>query len=117
MTEKQQEHREKRNALRELSKIAKMRISADCEGMSVNEVLIQEFYTDEENEEFKTLFQWSKDGYKVKKGSKSFLVWGKPKKKEKGMNTQNSQNQEEDESEFYPLCYLFSNAQVIKRDA
>lgn len=30
MTEKQQEHKDKRNALKELSKIAKMRISADC---------------------------------------------------------------------------------------
>lgn len=117
MTDNQINHREKRKALKELSKIAKMRISQDCEGMTVNEVLIQEFYTDEENEEFKTLHQWSKDGYKVKKGSKSFLVWGKPKKVENTTEPKKEQNQEEDESEFYPLCYLFSNAQVIKRDA
>lgn len=117
MTEKQQEHREKREALRELSKIAKIRMSHDCEGMTVNEILIQEFYTDEENEEFKTLHQWSKDGYQVKKGSKSFLVWGKPRKTEKATDPKSSQNPEEDESEFYPLCYLFSNAQVKKRNA
>lgn len=117
MTDKQAEHKEKRSKLKELSKIAKMRILADCEGMTVNEVLVQEFYTDEENEEFKTLHQWSKDGYRVKKGSKSFLVWGKPKKKEKGTDPKTSQNQDEDESEFYPLCYLFSNAQVQRRDA
>ena len=117
MTEKQQEHKDKRNALKELSKIAKMRISADCEGMTVNEVLVEHFYTDDENEEFKTLHQWSKDGYKVKKGSKSFLVWGKPRKTEKATDPKTTQNQEEDESEFYPLCYLFSNAQVLKRDA
>jgi len=72
MTEAQEKHRERRQALKELSKIAKMRMQADCEGMTVNEILVSEFYTDEENEEFKTLHQWSKDGFKVKKGSQSF---------------------------------------------
>lgn len=108
-----QQHKDKRNALRELSKIAKMRISADCEGMTVNEVLISEFYTDEENEDFKTLHTWSKEGYQVVKGSTAFLVWGKPKplaKKEKI-------TEDEEDDEFFPLCYLFSNAQVKKRDA
>lgn len=115
LTEQQQKHKEKRKALQELSKIAKMRIAADCEGMTVNEVLIEEFYTDEENEEFKTLFQWSKDGYKVNKGAVSFLVWGKPKPIKKGAETAPKPATEEEESEFFPLCYLFSNAQVTKR--
>jgi len=115
MTEKQELHRAKRKELRELSKIAKMRMNADCEGMTVNEILVNEFYTDKNNFEFKTLHDWSKEGFQVKKGSKAFIVWGKPKQKTKGEEHKQSQNQEEDEEEFYPLCYLFSNAQVLKR--
>lgn len=104
---------DKRKALRELSKIAKMRMQMDCDGMSVNEVLIEKFYTDDENTEFKTLHDWNKEGYKVNKGAKAFLIWGKPR----AMNKEQAKNQEseEEEDEFFPICYLFSNAQVTKR--
>jgi len=115
MTEKQEKHKARRKELRELSKIAKMRMSADCEGMTVNEILIQEFYTDNTNKEFKTLMQWSKDGFKVNKGSQSFLVWGKPKQSTKSEENTKNKQEEEEENEFYPICYLFSNAQVTKR--
>lgn len=111
MTEAQEKHKERRKALRELSKIAKMRIQADCEGMTVNEVLVNEFYTNEQNQEFKTLHQWNAEGFKVIKGSQSFLVWGRPKAKQ----TEEPTNPDEEEDDFYPLCYLFSNAQVQKR--
>ena len=112
LTEQQIKAKERRAKLRELSKIAKMRMSADCEGMTVNEILIEEFYTDEENHDFKTLHQWSKDGFKVKKGSQSFLVWGKPRPITKGAENTPNKATEDEESDFYPLCYLFSNAQV-----
>jgi hypothetical protein len=104
---------DKRKALRELSNIAKMRMQADCEGMSVNEILIEKFYTSEEHTEFKTLHDWNKEGYNVNKGEKAFLIWGKPR----ATNKEQPQNQEseEDENEFYPICYLFSNAQVTKK--
>lgn len=111
MTEQQEKHREKRKALRELSKIAKIRMATDCEGSTVNEILINEFYTDEKNQEFKTLNQWSKDGFKVLKGSTAFLVWGRPKAKQ----GEEPKAEDEEEDEFFPLCYLFSNAQVEKR--
>ena len=74
-----------------------------------------EFYTDETNEEFKTLHQWNKDGFKVNKGAVSFLVWGKPKPMKKEQETAPKQATDEEEDEFFPLCYLFSNAQVTKR--
>lgn len=118
MTDKQLKHREKRKQLRELSKLAKLKTEMDCEGMSINEVLVQEFYTDEKNQEFKTFLQWQKEGYKVKKGSEAFLVWGRPRAIEKA-NEAKSQNTPEgeadDEDDFFPLCYLFSNNQVDKR--
>jgi hypothetical protein len=111
-------HKEKRQELKEISKIAKGFQNSSCEGMTINEILIDEFYTDEENQEFKTLFDWSKNGFKVLKGSKSFLIWGKPRKlKDKTEAPKPQATEGEDESEFYPLCYLFSNAQVVKKDA
>lgn len=104
---------DKRKALRELSKIAKIRMQMDCEGMTVNEILVNEFYTDEKNTEFKTLHDWNKEGFKVNKEEKAFLIWGKPR----AINKEQPQNQEseEDEDEFFPICYLFSNAQVTKK--
>lgn len=117
MTKNIELYKEKRKALRELSKIAKTMMQGECEGMSVNEILIDEFYSDEENNEFKTLHDWNKAGFKVKKGATAFVVWGKPKPKKKGEEPKQSQNPEEAEEEFFPLCYLFSNAQVIKKDA
>jgi hypothetical protein len=117
MTKNIELYREKRKELQELSKIAKMRIKADCEGMSVNEVLISEFYSDEENQEFKTLHDWNKSGFRVVKGSTAFIIWGKPKPLKKEEEANQSQNQEEEKDDFFPLCYLFSNAQVISEDA
>ena len=109
---------DKRKALRELSNKAKERISDDCEGMSVNEVLIEEFYTDEIHQTFKTFHDWKKEGFKVNKGEKAFLIWGKPRIIENKKNpTPKNKTEEEKEDEFFPICFLFSNAQVSKKDA
>ena len=117
-TEEKTTNKDKRQELRELSLIAKGFQNSSCQEMTINEILINEFYTDAKNTEFKTLFDWSKIGFKVKKGSKAFLIWGKPRAiKDKNHEPTKQKNEEEDETEFYPLCYLFSNAQVIKKDA
>jgi hypothetical protein len=110
--DKKEQAKAKRKALRELSKIAKMRMQADCEGMSVNEILIQEFYTDDENYIFKTFHDWRKEKKKVKKGATAFLIWGKPKDKSKKEETPKTETSEDEKDDFFPLCYLFSNAQV-----
>jgi hypothetical protein len=115
MTERQERHTERRNKLKALSKLAKLKMQEDCEGMTVNEILVHKFYTDEENTEFKTLPQWNKEGYKVKKGAVSFLVWGKPKPIPKEQQEQNPPSEEEKDDEFFPICYLFSNNQVEKK--
>lgn len=117
MTENQEKHKARRKALRELSKLARQLMEGPCEGMTVNEIIVEEFYTNKENKEFHTLKQWNKKGYKVKKGSEAFTVWGTTRTIE-GKTTEQPQNQkpeDEEEDEFYPLCYLFSNAQVEKR--
>ena len=45
-------------------------------------------------------------GFKVKKAVKAFLVWGKKRKKEV------EENEEAKEFSFFPLAFIFSNAQV-----
>lgn len=79
----------------------------------INEALIS-CYRTAEHQEFKTLHQWNAEGYQVKKGSESFAVWARPKtkfKKEGAVPT------EVKDYSFFPLCFLFSNAQVEPRRA
>lgn len=116
LTEQQQKYREKRDKLKKISQQAKEIIESKVLEMTVNQFVIEHFYKDEINTEFKTLHQWSSLGFKVKKGSVSFAVWGKPKERQKEeTNKQEAAAEEEEKDDFYPLCYLFSNAQVEER--
>ncbi|MGI4870438.1 MAG: hypothetical protein ACRYFX_04580 [Janthinobacterium lividum] len=89
------------------------------EADSVNEALI-EFYTDEVNEEFNTFGQWLKLGMAVKKGEHCrFPVWGEPVDRAKPgteaqptPTVQAGAEAEDDATKFWPICKLFSNAQV-----
>ena len=47
----------------------------------------------------------------VKKGEKAFLIWGKKRQNEK-KETPQTEKKEDTEYSFYPICYLFSNAQI-----
>ena len=105
---------ESRIALIQISKIAKERQETDLEGMSINEILVHEFYTDSENTEFNTFHQWKIKGMNIIKGSKAFLVWGKKRdaKEQQEQPKQEQQQDEESNYKFFPVCYLFSNKQV-----
>ena len=112
---KQEAHKQKRKQLQEISRLAKIRMQIDLEGQSVNEILINHFYTDNENYIFNTFHDWIKKGFKIDKGSEAFLIWGKPKNKIDKSQPAPEPNADDNEREFYPMCYLFSNAQVTKR--
>lgn len=83
----------------------------------INEALI-EAYKDENNTEFKSYQEWLKEGYQVRKGEKAFLLWGKPKEIEKteGKEEQESKSEKEEGYTYFPVAYVFSNAQVDKRE-
>ena len=106
--------KEKRQFLRELSKGIKDLVK---EGAieSVNEGLI-EMYTDGEHHTFNTFQGWKKEGQMVQKGETAFLVWGKPRELKEGEENAEAETEvTEDGKEvkkFYPLAFLFSNAQV-----
>lgn len=104
---------EKRAYLKELSnglKILKKEGAIDC----INEGL-KSIYAGQGHTELKTIYQWNEEGKRVRKGEKAFLLWGRPKKyPTQGQSPTTEENNEEtNETDFYPLCYVFSNLQVI----
>lgn len=99
----------KRKELIALSKAVKLLVK---EGQfdSVNEGLL-EIYSDGEETEFNTFHQWKEKGYSIMKGSKAFLVWGKPRQ----VAVAEPQTPEEEEYKYWPVCYLFSENQVERK--
>lgn len=115
-SKKMSAHKAKRQALKDLSAQAAELQATIYPDKKINEILILKFYTDQTHREFKTLADWNKEGQSVRKGETAFLIWGK--KKPLHQSEQEAQSAEDgEEAEFFPLCYLFSNAQVQPRNA
>ncbi len=62
--------------------------------------------------EFKTFRQWKEEGYTILKGSRAFVLWGQPRK----VSQVPEGETEPEEYKYWPLCYLFANTQVYKRE-
>lgn len=77
---------------------------------SVNEGLKEMYIEENPNiEEFKTFHQWKEEGATVRKGEKAYLIWGQPRQIEQVPEG----STEPEEFKYWPICYLFSNTQVI----
>ena len=112
--EKLSRYKENREILKALSQQVKPLVKSGQYDF-INEALIDCIYRQEGHEEFNTLPQWNKKGFKIIKGSRAFLVWGSPK--EMTIETQSepgteAPDNEDEKDNFWPLCYLFSNLQV-----
>ncbi len=90
--------------------------AAYWESKTVNYFLTNFIYPASEGTKvYKTFHDWKKEGATVKKGEKAFLIWGSPiyathqKEVEKAVNEKDNV----DEYEFFPLCYVFSENQVV----
>jgi len=69
--------------------------------------------------EFKKFNEWKQEGATVKKGEKAYPIWGQPigKLKEDEAKSKGEQYKAtEEENERYPICYVFSNLQVITKE-
>jgi len=76
---------------------------------TLNSIIIEVFYKKDGNTEFKTFKEWKEEGKKIIKGSKGFVIWGRPigtQKAEEGKET------DEEEINYFPISHLFSNKQV-----
>ena len=78
--------------------------------LKVNDIIIKYIHTNEQHKEFNTYHGWKKEGKQVQQGENAFLIWGRPKAvqdKEAG-----KADGDEEEDTFYPVSFIFSNAQV-----
>lgn len=81
---------------------------------TINEMLMLRLYNKEQNKEFKTFWQWKKEGKTIKKGSKSVTVWGQPTQAQKKQAAEIAKMEENIEKyEFFPICYLFSSDDIV----
>ena len=105
---------EKRERLKILSLQAKeIREQKGEEEKTINDIIIETFYKNETHQEFKSFKGWIKKGFSVKKGEKAFLVWGRPKQENKNGEIEPViENEESENGTFYPISFIFSNAQV-----
>lgn len=104
---------EKREILKALSaQVAPLIESGAFE--TVNSALV-DAYTNGIHTQFKTFNQWKAEGYFVKKGMKAFLVWGRPKKDQPEQEQPTTETEEE--GKFFPIAFIFSDAQVEKKGA
>lgn len=97
---------EAREMLKALSRAAKLLVKEGAFD-TVNEAVIETAYRNSEHYTFKKFSEWKEEGKRIKKGSKGFPVWARPKEMKK-----EDHPDIEDEFSFFPICYLFSNAQV-----
>jgi hypothetical protein len=110
MTAKEQQYKENRDKLKQLSKAAQ-KLMETGQFTTINEAILNGIYkTDNPQiQEFKTFNQWKNEGKKIKKGAKGFVIWGKPKKAQAEKPDTKS---EEENYKYWPMCYLFSNLQI-----
>lgn len=109
---------EKRENLKAISKIAQMAIkNCATEAETVNQYVTDLYKSDNPGiEELNTFHQWKDKGFSIIKGSTAFVVWGSPRKGKLEEPVISTDGKEDDEFEFFPLCYLFSNEQVERRE-
>jgi hypothetical protein len=83
---------------------------------SLNAALVFHYaeQTGKQAQDFKTLASWNEEGYIIKKGETSFMIWAKPEKMtlnvEEGMI-----GKEAEVVTVYKLVHLFHIGQVLKR--
>jgi len=112
---RQEEARQRRDVLKSISKKARLlrENRPEFEGSTINEILMAVLYNRHGDREFKKFREWKEEGFTIKKGEKGFMLWAQPLselKKQEGQET----DPEDEENSFFPVCYLFSNEQVIK---
>ena len=104
-----EEMKMKRAQLKDLSAAFRVLVKDGVYG-TVNEGLAN-YYAAEGHTTLKSFRRWKEEGFKIKKGSKALLFWGEPKTHNKPQE-QEPPPEEDKDSKFYPLAYLFSQMHV-----
>lgn len=120
----QEERLKKREELKMLSKsLVAARDAGEYMGNEDDTVngLLRFYYACKGYKNLKTFKEWKENGYTVRKGEKSLLVWGTPivSKAEKERIEELKKQGKEDEKakeDYFPVCHLFAECQVHKLD-
>lgn len=99
-----------RQNLIDYSKLAR-KLMEMAQAESVNDGLLQ-LYDKEQGQvcDYNTFHQWKEKGFTILKGAHAFCVWGQPR-----TSSQTPEGSEEpEEYKYWPICYLFSELQVMK---
>jgi N-terminal domain of anti-restriction factor ArdC len=97
---------------------AQLKPMAHESNTSLNAALVFHYaeQTGKQSQDFKTLAKWNEEGYSIKKGESSFMIWAKPEKMtvnvEEGLI-----GKEAEVVTIYKLVHLFHVGQVVKRKA
>lgn len=111
---------ERRSMLKDLSETVKMLMDCgEIDALTVNEALEAYYIKNTPNTIFKDFKGWKDAGYTVKKGSKAFAVWGKPRMIEKkdadnAPVDKNDLKESGDKKKFkyYAIANIFGDTQV-----
>lgn len=102
----------KREQLKQISKIAKKLQEKEYPELTINEILLNILYQPKNKKASKLTFDtfngWREKGMRVKKGEKAYLIWGKKRK----ALQQESEKDEKEDFNFFPLAFVFSSSQV-----
>lgn len=79
---------------------------------TINDAIVETLYKDDTHRIFKSYRQWKKEGHQVRKGEKAFLLWARPKEIQKPIAEAITAEDLENMMKYFPIAYLFSNAQV-----
>ena len=105
----------KREKLKELSAPFKALLKSGAID-TINEGLV-EMYEQQGHTNLKTFYQWKQEGKKIRKGEHALLLWARPRQIHKPAEVkadpmQTASEQQEDEMNFFPICYVFSEKQI-----
>jgi len=85
------------------------------EAKTLNYFILNHVYQTNGATEFNTFNQWKNQGRTIKKGAKAYAIWGQPiyPKNKPQVETET----EGDEYKYFPICYLFSDLQLVEPEA
>lgn len=117
---KKERYQENRAKLKALSNEVEAAVQ-EGEFATKNEAILARYMAeDPEITEFRKFWDWVNDGYTVVSGAKGYVIWGqlvkRKEEEQQGEKQAEAQDTEEDKQDYWPLCYLFANTQVRKKE-
>jgi len=77
----------------------------------INDLIKETYYEKSGTDDFRTFTDWHEAGFKIKRGERGWIIWAQ--KRSATIPGQSRQDDENiDEYQFFPTCYLFNINQV-----